>query len=163
MLPGPDDKVVQHPPCPHCNAPLPSPRARQCLHCHTDWHDAANVHQVEIGNWNLLGLDADKDYVVELCQQPNGRRFTRYRQYPEGAADPFAVLETGPASAKNFLAWGFYMYAEHLKLSNGQSFGFDAHGVWLTNLESHYMETGQSWSSPDAPWVRGISPKLPPK
>jgi hypothetical protein len=26
------------PPCPHCGKPLASDRAKQCLHCHTDWH-----------------------------------------------------------------------------------------------------------------------------
>jgi hypothetical protein len=26
------------PPCPHCREPLASERAKQCLHCHTDWH-----------------------------------------------------------------------------------------------------------------------------
>lgn len=163
ILPGPDDKVVQHPPCPHCNAPLPSPRARQCLRCHTDWHDSANVHQVDIGNWNRLGLDVEKDYVVELCQQPDGSRYTHYRQYPEGPADPFAVLETTPASAKQFLAWGLHKYAEHLKLSNGQGFGFEAHGIWLTDLEWQYMDAEESGSSSAAPWVHGIPPRLPPK
>jgi len=26
------------PPCPHCGEPLASERAKQCLHCHADWH-----------------------------------------------------------------------------------------------------------------------------
>ncbi len=26
------------PPCPHCGAPLPSSRSKQCLTCHADWH-----------------------------------------------------------------------------------------------------------------------------
>jgi hypothetical protein len=26
------------PPCPHCGKPLASSRAKQCLHCHADWH-----------------------------------------------------------------------------------------------------------------------------
>jgi hypothetical protein len=26
------------PPCPHCGKPLASSRAKQCLHCHIDWH-----------------------------------------------------------------------------------------------------------------------------
>jgi len=160
---GPNDNVLQRPPCPHCNAPLPSPRARQCLRCQPDWHDATNVHQVDTGNWNRLGLDPNKDYVVELCQQPDGRRYTRHRQYPIGANDPFAVLETTPATAKTFLAWGFYEYADHLTLRNGQRFGFDAHGVWLTDVEWRYMETEQSCSNQNAPWVRGIPPKVPPK
>lgn len=158
-----EDKVIQWPPCPYCNAPLPSPRARQCLRCHTDWHNAAKVHQVDVGSWNVLGLDTDKDYVVELCQQQDGRRYIRHRQYPSGSTDPFAVLETTPAPAKAFLAWGVEGYAKHLKLRNGQDFGFDAHGVWLTDSEQQYMATGQSWSNQNAPWVSGIPPKLPPR
>lgn len=163
MSDGPVDNALQHPPCPHCKVPLPSPRARQCLRCHTDWHDTANVHRVDVGNWNRLGLDVDKDYVVELCQQLDGRRYTRYREYPNGDIDPCAVLETNPASAKTFLAWKYYEYAEHLKLTNGQSFAFEAHGIWLTDLELQFMESRQSWTSPTTPWVRGIPPMLPPK
>ena len=26
------------PPCPHCGKPLATSRAKQCLHCHADWH-----------------------------------------------------------------------------------------------------------------------------
>lgn len=26
------------PPCPHCGMPLATSRAKQCLHCHRDWH-----------------------------------------------------------------------------------------------------------------------------
>ena len=26
------------PPCPHCGKPLATSRAKQCLHCHEDWH-----------------------------------------------------------------------------------------------------------------------------
>jgi hypothetical protein len=31
------------PPCPHCGNPLASSRARQCLHCHRDWHNDTSV------------------------------------------------------------------------------------------------------------------------
>jgi hypothetical protein len=31
------------PPCPHCGKALASLRAKQCLHCHADWHGAASL------------------------------------------------------------------------------------------------------------------------
>ena len=31
------------PPCPHCGGPLASSRAKQCLHCHANWHGSADA------------------------------------------------------------------------------------------------------------------------
>ena len=35
---GKGDPRYPGPPCPHCRAPLATSRAKQCLHCHRDWH-----------------------------------------------------------------------------------------------------------------------------
>jgi hypothetical protein len=150
------------PPCPYCGAPLASPRAKQCLKCHFDWHDPANVGQLADPNWNRFGLDLNKEYVVELCQERNGRRFTKYREVLEGIRDEFAVLETTVARGSQFIRWGFYSYSDHLKLSDGQSFGFEAHGIWLTKAESDFI-WHQDRNPGTTPWVNGIPPNFPPK
>lgn len=152
-------------PCPYCGAPLPSARAKQCLKCHRAWHNATNVIQVQVDpTWNRFGLDPHETYVVELCQDPSsGRRYTKYKVVPGGIPDQFAVLETSPASGSAFIEWGFYKYSKHLKLSDGQAFGFDAHGVWLTSVEIDYMVHEPAPESTEAPWVNGIPPRLPPK
>jgi hypothetical protein len=35
---GKADLRYPGPPCPHCGEPLATSRAKQCLHCHRDWH-----------------------------------------------------------------------------------------------------------------------------
>jgi hypothetical protein len=147
------------PPCPYCGALLPTARSKQCLKCHYDWHDPDNVVRHGDERWNRFGLDWDRQYVVELCQMPSGKRYTAYREVGCDG-DAHAVLETAPASGKQFVDWGFYTYAEHLSLSDGTRFGFDAHGIWLTAAELEYLWFAHPGSQP--PWVNGIEPKFPP-
>jgi hypothetical protein len=147
------------PPCPYCGAPLPTVRSKQCLKCHYDWHDPDNVVRHGDERWNRFGLDWDKQYVVELCQEPEGKRYTRYRE-ADAVPGPFAVRETIPASGKQFVDWGFYTYAEHLPLTDGTRFDFEAHGTWLTADEiAHWMKDGAHDATP---WLNGIPPLLPP-
>ena len=148
-----------HPPCPYCGAPLPTVRSKQCLKCHHDWHDPDNVVRHADERWNRFGLDWDKQYVVELCQASDGRRHAQYREV-DAVPDPLTVRETEPASGKQFVDWGFYAYAEHLRLTDGTGFRFEAHGIWLTDAEVAYI-SGSNPRGP-APWVNGIEPRFPP-
>jgi len=36
-------------PCPYCGKPLRTPVAKQCRHCHMDWHDAGNQTKISPG------------------------------------------------------------------------------------------------------------------
>ena len=153
-------------PCPYCQAPLASRQAKQCFKCGYDWHDPNNVIRRGDPNWNRFGLNKDATYVVELCQKPDGERYTKYREVEAGEHDPFCVLETESALGSQFIEWGFYNYAKHLKLTNGDEFGFEAHGIWMTRDEGKYMLTrskGNVGKSEQPPWVNGIAPRLPPK
>ena len=40
-------------PCPYCGKPLRTPLAKQCRHCHSDWHDPDRV--VKLGSQEPLG------------------------------------------------------------------------------------------------------------
>lgn len=154
---------MNQPLCPYCSATLPSSRAKQCLKCHRDWHDPENVQQANVSpDWNVFGLSPEKTYVVELCQEPNGHRFTMYREIPCGTPNAHAVFETDSAKGSAFIEWGYYSYAKHLKLSNGEAFGFEAHGIWLTSSEIEYLFGTPSAKLVVPPWVNGLAPNLPP-
>jgi hypothetical protein len=153
-------------PCPHCGKPLASDKAKQCFSCGMDWHDPERVVRRGDPEWNRFGLKKNLTYVVQLCQKPTGERYTKYREVEGGEPDEFRVFETEPASGSQFIEWGFYEYAEHLRLSNGESFYFDAHGIWLTGKEIEYLQrrvrrTLAQGETP--PWVNGIAPRFAPK
>jgi hypothetical protein len=157
--------AVERKPCPYCDEPLATDKARQCFRCGMDWHDPAHVVRRGVPGWNRFGLVADRSYVVELCQEGGGRRYTTYRELDAGEHDRHCVLETQPAPGWQLIEWGFHAYAEHLRLTTGERFGFDPHGIWLTERELEYLRR-RSWGelAGDEPpaWVNGIPPRFPP-
>ncbi|TWU36738.1 hypothetical protein Q31b_50200 [Novipirellula aureliae] len=151
--------------CQYCHSLLPSEKAQQCFACGWDWHDSSNPKQLGDPNWNRFGLDSQRDYVVELCLRPDGLRFTQYRQAETPRTDPDAVLETVPASGAQLIEWGFYKYADHLALTDGRRFTFDAHGIWLLETEAECIggETRPYDDGNQSVWVNGIAPIFPPQ
>ena len=151
-------------PCPHCGAPLPSTRTKQCFVCGTDWHDPQNVVCRKNPEWNQFGLKWRAMYIVELCQDPAGQRYTRYRALDDGTPDPHEVFETDPHPGWQWVAWGHYGYAGRVATTHGEKFTFDAHGVWLTWDEVrglHRFSRGElAWSQ--VPWRTTVPPKMPP-
>jgi hypothetical protein len=118
------------------------------------------------GTWNRFGVKKNRFYVVELGQRPDGSRYTSYRDVQAGEHDFHFVLETEPAPGWQFVEWGFYKYAEHLRLTTGERFGFEAHGIWMTEGEAAYLRRrvlSESSKGESPPWVNGIPPRLPPK
>ena len=165
----PDSPVAPPPsatttPCPYCEAPLATDRARQCFACGTDWRDPQNVVCRKNPDWNRFGLKWDAMYVVELCHGPDGRRYTKYREVGVGEADPHTVFETPPFAGRQWVAWGFYEYAHHVATTTGERFTFDAHGVWLTETEAKAMHArGRGQSREPVPWSTVVPPVFPPK
>lgn len=153
-------------PCPYCKAPLRTALAKQCFACGMDWHNPASPKQLKPAdpNWNPFGILKDLVYVVELCQKPNGQRYVKYRAVDGGTPDPHRVFESEPAPGWQFIEWGYYEYSKHLRLTTGERFGFEAHGIWLTEAEMKYMShRWRGLATGQAPWVNGIPPNFPPK
>ncbi len=44
---SPAQTVIETASCPHCGEELRTPQAKQCRHCHMDWHDPDNVFRRE--------------------------------------------------------------------------------------------------------------------
>lgn len=111
-------------------------------------------------------MKKEATYVVELCQKPTGERYTKYREAGSENHDPHCTLETEPALGSQFIEWGFYEYAKHLRLADGREFGFEAHGIWMTREEVECKirrVRGTLGKDEQPPWVNGIPPLLPPK
>lgn len=51
--------------------------------------------------------------------------------------------------------------AKAVKLTDGSSFGVEAHGLWLTPEECAAFERNVTWY--EMPWLNGLAPVLPPK
>lgn len=145
-------------PCPYCGKDLGNEEARQCFSCGMDWHNPENVVQRGNPNWNRLGLEPGKMYVVELLQYANGNRSTQYRE-ADAQRSELAVLETVSADGLKFIEWGHYAFCEHLLLTDGRKFGFDANGVWLTETEIQFMQNVRWWER-SVPWENGITPSF---
>ncbi|MEM1228796.1 MAG: hypothetical protein AAGJ40_24185 [Planctomycetota bacterium] len=150
--------------CRYCHSLLPSDLAQQCFACGWDWHDPSNPKQLGHPNWNRFGLEPELSYVVELCQRPDGLRFTQYRDAETPRIDPDAVLETEPALGSRLIEWGFYQYADHLTLTDGRRFTFDAHGIWLLHTEAeHMLDETLPRDDDHSVWVNDIAPVIPPR
>lgn len=126
-----------------------------------DWRNPNNVVQRGDPNWNRFGLTTSKSYVVELLQHPDGRRSTNYRE-SHLPPSKYTALETEPATGQQFVQWGYYSYSQHLLLTDGRSFGFDAHGIWLTETEIAFMQD-HSVPETESAWENGIAPLFAPK
>lgn len=152
-------------PCPHCGAPLATNRAKQCFVCGMDWHDPDHVVCRKDPQWNRLGLKWKSQYVVELCQDPSGQRYTKYREVDGGEPDPHRIYETPPHPAWQWIEWGYYAYAQFVATTTGDRFTFDAHGVWLTWVEVNQMHRNArgelGWK--DIRWSTAQPPQFPPK
>jgi hypothetical protein len=101
-------------------------------------------------------LKAGEAYTVTLCQTITGYRFVLYREAGFGN-DPRTVFETEPVAGSKLIKWGYYDHCEHLKLTSGGRYGFEAHGIWLTNAELNSLD------ETEPVWVNGLPPHFPPK
>ena len=99
------------------------------------------------------------EYRVSLCQAGTGKRSFKLLALGQEEPDE-SVFVTGIVPTELLLRRDFIGISEAVKLSNGQPFGVDAHGVWFTKEELDALNARASWRS--VPWVNGLPPILPP-
>lgn len=156
--------VMDKAPCPYCMALLPTAKAQQCLACGWDWHDAQNPVRRGNPEWNRFGIDVTRPYVVALCQRRDGHRYYEFLLADESNGNPDVVLMSERMTGADLVSWAQSGKREHLHLTTGEQFAFDAHGIWLTYSEIARMrDRSAPWREGDQSfWVNGIAPLFPP-
>lgn len=149
--------------CPYCNSFLASDKAQQCLACGWDWHDPSNPVKRGNPNWNRFGVDETASYTVNLCQRSNGDRYYEYNPRESEVPNPECVRKTEPMSGIDLLAWLQSGRKQHLTLTTGEQFLFDAHGIWLLYSEVQRMRDRKNpwWMGDQSFWVNGLTPRFP--
>jgi len=109
--------------------------------------------------WKRSDVDEMKRYQIALCQEANGLRRFALVDVDQPSFPGTTALLTEEVPINLLLRRDFTAIAEQVKLSNGEKFGVDAHGVWLTKNECDAWD--RNWS--DIPWLNGIPPLLAPK
>jgi len=109
--------------------------------------------------WKRVPLDDNKQYILNLCQDSEQRRFCALTEL--GHEHPHAVGTTSviPIELLRKNAWG--EISSHFPLlPYNIKFLFGPHGEWLTEQENHAIET-EGFSS--VPWITAHPPRFPPK
>ncbi len=76
---------------------------------------------------------------VDLCQRADGNRYYEFTTLENSAPNPECVLKTEPMRGIELLAWLQSGRNQHLTLTTGEQFLFDAHGIWLLYSEVQRM------------------------
>jgi hypothetical protein len=111
--------------------------------------------------WLRGDVDESKEYQVALCQSASGRR--SYALHPASAKTlpPDTVFLTQAVPTRLLLQRNFGGISKAVLLTNGKSFGVEAHGVWFTQEECAALDRGEDWET--MPWLNGVAPNLPQK
>lgn len=112
-------------------------------------------------------LNPELVYIVDLIQYSMGGRITHIR-LPDEPSHENSVLQSNPYHGSVLKKFGKKpLVSEEVTTTDGQQFGLDAHGLWLTLDELKYLH--RKHRSPDEvenikpPWVNGIPPLFAPK
>ena len=92
---------------------------------------------------------------------PSGERPSNVRLLLDGhEAPPETVLCTEVVPTDLLLRRDFRGIADAVKLTSGELFTVDAHGVWFTRAEADAFDEVE-WN--EMPWLNGLPPLLAPK
>ena len=115
--------------------------------------------------WKRSDVDENKEYVVLLCDDGQGDRYyelCEISQITEKSLNPDCVFVTEVVPIQLILNGNVGGISETVKLTNGDPFYCEAHGIWLSKQES------DDWDHDDGSlssirWERGCIPNFPPR
>ena len=111
--------------------------------------------------WKRGDIAEGLDYQLALVQRRDGKR--SYVLFEAGRSDGIddVVFVTAVVPRELLVRGDLLGIAKAVKLTDGTSFGVEAHGVWLTSEECAAFERQVAWDQ--MPWLNGRPPVLPPK
>jgi hypothetical protein len=100
------------------------------------------------------------NYVADLVQLPNGSRYLQPRR-PDDEVTPHTVFTTCIATGRELRDCQTGNVC--VRLTSGEKFAMDAHGIWMTIPEVRALFTDSPTDNEHPPWVNGLPPRFPPK
>jgi hypothetical protein len=113
--------------------------------------------------WRYADVDEKKSYRLGLCQSSDGVRGYKLVEINDGETfkpRDDIYLFTEPVQTDMLKLRNLKAISNKIRLSDGQAFFVDSHGVWITESEKEQMKSGKKHS--DIDWITGVPPKFPP-
>jgi hypothetical protein len=111
--------------------------------------------------WKRGDVAEGLDYQLALVQRRDGSRTYVLCEAGQCNGIEDRMFVTAVVPRELLLKGNLLGIAKAVKLTDGTSFGVEAHGVWLTPEESAAFERNVTWN--EMPWLNGLAPVLPPK
>lgn len=119
----------------------------------------AVLTHLKLNMWKRSEIEEHRAYRVALCQAPNGLR--TFRLVADGCEAPHDSPLCTEVVPHELLQGGqLHAIARTVKLTSGESFWVDAHGVWFTRPEADALNEDDEG---EIPWLNGLPPLLAPK
>jgi len=111
--------------------------------------------------WRRGDVAEGMDYQLALVQRRDGSRTCVLCEAGQSDCIEDLMFATAVVPRELLVKGDLLGIAKAVKLTDGTSFGVEAHGVWLTPEECAAFERNVSWN--EMPWLNGLAPVLPPK
>lgn len=111
--------------------------------------------------WKRADVAEGRDYQLALVQLGDGKRMYKLCEVGQSDEVDGRVFLTAVVPRELLLRGDLHSIASAVKLTDGTSYGVEAHGMWLTSEECAAFERDVTWS--DMPWLNGLAPILPSK
>jgi len=112
--------------------------------------------------WKLSDINAETDYVIQLCHDAKGNRRLRLRIPSREQRHPDAIFETEVVPHELLKQRDLFRIAKEVKLVGGGLFEFDAHGIWFTPEELDAFDKSDG-DIENVPWCTPTPPVLAPR
>ena len=111
--------------------------------------------------WKRAEVVDGQRYQLALCQNTSGERSYALHRVDDTQLPTDAVFMTDEVPNDLLLRRDFEGIASTVRLTNGNRFWVEAHGVWLTHDENIALSAKVDHAR--VPWLNGLPAKFPPR